>query len=383
MGSVDAFLFSQHYLRIFAFHYRHTLSDTMAQTMIALRKTARARGAELQEIPIPEIKENEVLIKVHASSLCGTDVHIYEWDPWAESRIKTVPYTTGHETAGTVVKAGRAVTRVKEGDVVSVETHIPCMHCKQCMTGQMHICANLEILGVDRDGAFAEYLAVPEVVLWKNDTSIHPDLQSIQEPLGNAVHATLIEPVHGKSVVVLGDGPIGLFSVGVARAAGATQVFLTGMEPFRLDIGRKMGADRVIDVTKENSIEIVKAATGGLGADVVLEMSGAPRSMQDGIAMLRRGGRYCFFGLFRDNLVPTPLNDIVFNGGTFYGINGRLMFDTWFTLSNMLATKRLDVTPVVTHKLPLTSFAEAFELMTETPKKAGKIILFPNAADMA
>ncbi len=349
----------------------------MAETMMALRKTQRARGAEMQEIPIPEIKADEVLIKIHASSLCGTDVHIYQWDQWAQSRVKTVPYTVGHETTGTVVKAGSLVKRAVEGDIVSVETHIPCMYCKQCLTGQMHICHNLKILGVDTDGAFAEYLAVPDVVLWKNDTSIERDYQSVQEPLGNAVHATLIEPVHGKSVVILGDGPIGLFAVGVARAAGATKIFLTGMEPYRLDIGTQMGADRVINITTENAVEIVKEATGGLGADVVIEMSGATRAMQDGIAMLRRGGRYCFFGIFKDNLVPTPLNDIVFNGGTFYGINGRMMFDTWFTVSNMLASKRLDISPVITHRLPLSSFEEAFELMIETPKKSGKIILFP------
>jgi threonine 3-dehydrogenase len=354
----------------------------MAQTMMALRKTERKRGAEIQEIPIPDIKPNEVLIKIEASSLCGTDVHIYEWDSWAQSRIKTVPYTVGHETTGTVIKAGSVVGRAKEGDVVSVETHIPCMHCKQCMTGQMHICHNLQILGVDRDGAFAEYLVVPDVVLWKNDTSISPEFLSIQEPLGNAVHATLIEPVHGKSVVILGDGPIGLFAVGVARASGATKIFLTGMEPYRLDIGKKMGADRVINVTKENAVEIVKDATDGIGADVVIEMSGAPRAMTDGIAMLRRGGRFCFFGIYKDNLVPTPLNDIVFNGGTFYGINGRLMFDTWFTVSNLLSSKRLDVTPVVTHKMPLANFEEAFEMMIETPKKVGKIVLFPDAAMM-
>jgi threonine 3-dehydrogenase len=217
-------------------------------------------------------------------------------------------------------------------------------------------------------------------VVWKNDTSIHPDLLSIQEPLGNAVHATLIEPVHGKSVVITGEGPVGLFSVGVARAAGATKIFVTGMDTFRLNIAKKMGADVTIDVRNENAIEIVKNATDGIGADVVLEMSGAPRAMQDGIAMLRRGGRYCFFGIFKDNHVPTPLNDIIFNGGTFYGINGRLMFDTWFTVSNMLASKRLDINPVVTHRLPLTEFEQAFELMTETPKKAGKIILFPDAS---
>lgn len=350
----------------------------MAEMMMALRKTKRERGAELQEIKVPDIKPNEVLIKVEASSLCGTDVHIYEWDSWAQSRIKNVPYTVGHETTGQVIKAGNVVKRAKEGDIVSVETHIPCMTCKQCLTGQMHICHNLKILGVDTDGAFAEYLVVPDTVVWQNDTSIPPEYLSIQEPLGNAVHATLIEPVHGKSVVILGDGPIGLFAVGVARAAGATKIFLTGMEPYRLNIGKQMGADYLINVTRDNAIDIVKEATGGLGADVVIEMSGAPKAMQDGIAMLRRGGRYCFFGIFKDNLVPTPLNDIVFNGGTFYGINGRLMFDTWFTVSNLLASKRLDVTPVVTHKMPLEDYKEAFELMIETPKKVGKIVLFPD-----
>jgi threonine 3-dehydrogenase len=248
------------------------------------------------------------------------------------------------------------------------------------MIGQMHICHNLQILGVDTNGAFAEYLVVPEVVLWKNDTSIPPEFLSIQEPLGNAVHATLIEPVHGKSVAILGDGPIGLFAAGVARAAGASQIFLTGLEEFRLKIGTKMGADYAINVAKENAVEFVKSKTGGLGADVVIEMSGAPRAMQDGIAMLRRGGRFCFFGIYKDNLVPTPLNDIVFNGGTFYGINGRLMFDTWFTVSNLLSSGRLDVKPVVTHKMPMTSFEEAFELMIETPKKVGKIVLFPDAS---
>jgi threonine 3-dehydrogenase len=346
----------------------------MPETMIALRKTKRARGAEIQEIPIPDIKPNEVLIKIQASSLCGTDVHIYEWDAWAQSRVKNVPYTVGHETTGIVVKKGAVVSRVEEGDVVSVETHIPCLHCKQCLTGQMHICNNVKILGVDTDGAFAEYLAVPEVVVWKNDPTIPPEYLSIQEPLGNAVHATLIEPVHGKSVAILGDGPIGLFSAGVARAAGATQIFLTGIEPFRLDIGKRMGADYIINVKNEDAVKFVKEKTGGLGADVVIEMSGVASAMQDGIAMLRRGGRYCFFGIFKENLMPTPLNDIIFNGGTFYGINGRLMFDTWFTVSNLLSSGRLDVRPVVTHKMPLANFEEAFELMIETPKKAGKIV---------
>lgn len=351
--------------------------------MLALRKTHRGPGVELQEIKRPELKSPiDVMIKVEAASVCGTDVHIYAWDNWAENRIKTVPYTIGHETTGVVVAIGKGVTKVKEGDVVSVETHIPCMHCKQCLTGQMHICNELKILGVDRDGAMAEYLVVPEVVCWKNDTSIPPELLAIQEPLGNAVHCTLVEPVHGKSVAIFGDGPIGLFSVGVARAAGATDIFLVGLDAFRLSIGKEMGADYCINATEIKAVDFIKEKTGGLGADVVLEMAGAQKAMIDGIATLRRGGRFCFFGIYKDNLTPTPINDIIFNGGTFYGINGRLMFDTWFTVSNMLKSGRLNVKPVVTHKMPMAKFEEAFHLMMEPVKKVGKIVLFPDESLM-
>ena len=350
----------------------------MSSTMIALRKTKRAPGAEIQEVSIPEIKPNEVLIKVQAASICGTDVHIFSWDHWAQNRVKNVPYTIGHETTGVVVKAGSATYRVKEGDVVSVETHIPDMKCKQCLTGQMHVCANVQILGVDRDGAMAEYLAVPDIVCWKNDTSIPPEYLAIQEPLGNAVHCTLKEPVHGKSVAIYGDGPIGLFSVGVARACGATDIFLVGIDEFRLNIGKKMGADYCINALKEKSVQVIREKTGGIGADVVMEMSGAESAMNDAIDALRFGGRFCFFGIFKEDAVATPLNKIIFNGGTFYGINGRIMFDTWFTVNNLLKSKRLNIEPVITHKMPMKNFEEAFHLMMETPKKVGKVVMFPD-----
>lgn len=349
----------------------------MPTTMLALRKTTRALGAELQEIKIPEIKPNEVLIQIHAASICGTDLHIFTWDHWAQSRVKNIPYTIGHETTGLVVKAGSAVQRVKEGDTVSVETHIPCMHCKQCLTGQMHVCANVQILGVDRDGAMAQYLVVPDIVCWKNDPAIPPEFLAIQEPLGNAVHCTLIEPVHGKSVVVYGDGPIGIFSIGVAKACGATQVILVGLDPFRMSLGKTLGADRIIDASKENSVEIIKGLTDGIGADVVLEMSGAPQAMNEGIDALRNGGRFCFFGLYKEEMVSAPLNKIIFKGGTFHGINGRLMFDTWFTVSNLLKSGRLDVSPVVTHRMPMTKFQDAFDLLMTKGSKVGKIVLFP------
>jgi threonine 3-dehydrogenase len=349
----------------------------MSATMMALRKTRAALGAEMQEVKIPDIKANEVLVKVQATSVCGTDIHIYSWDKWAQNRIKRIPYTIGHETSGVVIKAGSAVTRVQEGDTVSVETHIPCMKCKQCLTGQMHVCANVQILGVDRDGAMAEYLAVPDVVCWKNDPSIPPEFLAIQEPLGNAVHCTLIEPVHGKSVAIYGDGPIGIFAVGVARACGATKVILAGLDPFRMELGKKLGADLVIDVSKENSVDVIKRETEGIGADVVLEMSGAAQAMREGINALRYGGRFCFFGIYHDELVEAPLNDIIFNGGRFYGINGRLMFDTWFTVKNLIGSGRLDLSPVVTHKMPMSKYAEAFDMLIEKKQPVGKIVLFP------
>ena len=246
----------------------------------------------------------------------------------------------------------------------------------------MHVCANVQILGVDRDGVMAEYLAVPDIVCWKNDTSIPPEYLAIQEPLGNAVHCTLKEPVHGKSVAYFGDGPIGLFSAGVARACGATDIFLAGIDPFRLNIGAKMGADLCINSLHEDPVKIITDKTDGIGADVVLEVSGVQSAMIQAIDSLRLGGRFCFFGIFKDDLSPVPLNKIIFNGGTFYGVNGRIMFDTWFTVSNLLKSKRLNPEPVVTHKLPMANFAEAFTLMTETPKKAGKIVLFPDPAFM-
>ncbi len=348
----------------------------MAEKMRAIVKTSPREGAELQQVPVPAIGPDEALVKVAASTICGTDIHIYQWNEWAQGRIgPRIPQTMGHEFSGTVVEAGPACRRVKPGDFVSAETHIPCMNCIPCLTGQMHICANLKILGVDRHGSFAEYIAVPEVVLWKNDLSIAPELAAAQEPLGNAVYATLVEPITARTVLIIGDGPTGLFAAGVARAAGAAKVWLVGLSPFRLEIGRQMGADAVLDASKDKVEEIILDQTRGGGVDVVLDMVGRQSVLDQGLKLVRKGGRYSAFGLPDGRLSIDLNNGVIFKGVRLLGINGRLMFETWVQMSNLLASGRLDIRPVVTHRLPLEEFAHGFDLLTHEPIQAGKVAL--------
>ncbi len=349
----------------------------MAEMMRAVVKTRRGAGAELKSVPIPEIKGDEVLIRVKATTICGTDVHIYQWNEWARGRIQNVPQVLGHELAGDVVKVGSTVSTVKVGDYVSCETHIPCNHCVQCMTGQMHICATLKILGVDRDGCFAEYVAVPASVVWKNDRSIAPEHAAAQEPLGNAVYATLVEPVTARSVLIFGDGPTGLFATGVAKVSGASRVIVAGMNEARMEIARQMGADQVLDVRKDDVEKIILDSTGGIGVDVVLDMVGHQSVLDSGLRLVRKGGRYSAFGLPGGKLTIDMNNGIIFKGLRLYGINGRLMFETWLQVSQLLASKRLDIRPVVTHKLPLEDFDKGFALLLETPIRAGKVVLIP------
>jgi threonine 3-dehydrogenase len=349
----------------------------MAEMMRAVVKTERAAGAKLQRIPIPQVQADEVLIQVKATTICGTDVHIYEWNEWAQGRIQNIPQVLGHELAGDIVAIGSGVTTVKKGDFVSCETHIPCNHCVQCLTGQMHICANLKILGVDRDGCFAEYVAVPASVVWKNDRAIPPELAAAQEPLGNAVYATLVEPVTSRSVLIFGDGPTGLFAAGVARVSGASRVIVVGMNEARMEIARQMGADQVLDVRKDNVEKIVLESTGGIGADVVLDMVGHQSVLDLGLKLVRKGGRYSAFGLPPGRLSIDLNNGVIFKGVRLYGINGRLMFETWVQVSQLLASGRLDIRPVVTHKLPLEDFDKGFSLLLDLPIQSGKVVLIP------
>ena len=349
----------------------------MPEKMRAVAKTKDSPGAELIETDIPKIKDDEVLVKVKATSICGSDVHIYNWDPWAQSRVKSFPRIMGHEFSGEVVQVGRNVKKVRVGDLISAETHIPCGHCIQCLTGQMHICGNLKILSLDTNGCFADYAVIPEIVCWVNDETIPFEFASVQEPLGNAVYCALVEPVTGKTVLIMGDGPTALFATGVCKTAGASQVYVVGLSPYRLEIAKKMGADLVLNNKTDNTAEIIMDKTGGVGVDVVLEMAGAQETITQGFQLVRKGGRFSAFGITAKPVELDINNAVIFKGVTVYGINGRLMFDTWFKVRNMLASKKLDISPVVTHKLKLEEFDRGFDLMRTFPQECGKVVLFP------
>ncbi|MBN2379797.1 alcohol dehydrogenase catalytic domain-containing protein [candidate division WOR-3 bacterium] len=348
-------------------------------------------GAELQDVDIPTIAAGEVLVKVQATSICGTDVHIYEWNPWAERRIgrDKLPQILGHEVAGEVVEVGPYVQNIKKGDYISSETHIFNPGDLQSLLGQRHIGKNMEILGVDRDGVFAEYVMLPERVCWINDRSIPPEFASVQEPLGNGVYAVLGEDadVAGKSMVIIGDGPTALFATGVARAAGVAKIILVGYSDFNMGLAKKMGADHVLDI-KETSMEersdFVLAETAGYGVDISLEMVGGEVPIKEALTHLRKGGRLTAFGVAAEAQLPIDYNNgIVFKGAQIHGVNGRKVFDTWYRMRNLLGSKRLDISPVVTHVMGLVEYEKGFEMLLAEPRKAAKIVLFPDEGELA
>ncbi|PLT31626.1 L-threonine 3-dehydrogenase [Peribacillus deserti] len=342
--------------------------------MKALVKHHRGFGAELRMVDIPQIQEDEVLIKVKATSICGTDVHIYTWDEWSQSRVNP-PYVFGHEFSGEVVEIGSKVTSVEIGDFVSAETHIVCGSCPQCLTGQYHICKNTKIIGVDTGGCFAEYVALPAVNLWKNPKDMPVDTASVQEPMGNAVHTVLAGETAGKTVAVIGCGPIGIMAVGVAKAAGASQVIALDLNDYRLNLAKEMGATTIINSAKENPLEVIDALTGGNGVDVVCEMSGHPIAMNQGFKMVTNGGRVSILSLPVRPVEIDVTNDIVFKGVTVQGITGRQMFKTWQQVSNLLASGQVDVKPMITHHFPLEEFEKGFDLMIKG--ECGKVVLQP------
>ncbi|SDJ70948.1 L-threonine 3-dehydrogenase [Sediminibacillus albus] len=346
----------------------------MNGTMKALVKNGREKGAEIQQVQIPSIGDREVLIKVKATSICGTDVHIYNWDEWSQSRVNP-PYVFGHEFAGEVVEVGEKVAKVTVGDYVSAETHIICGHCPQCLTGKYHICENTEIIGVDRDGCFAEYVALPEDNLWKNPADMPEGIASVQEPMGNAVHTVLSGDVVGKSVAIIGCGPIGLMAVGVAKAAGASQVFALDLNDYRLDLAQQMGATTILNSAEVNPVDYIKEHTGGHGVDVVCEMSGHPTAIDQGFKMITNGGRVSILSLPTRSVEIDITNDIVFKGITIQGITGRKMFETWQQVSGLLYSNQVDLTPMITHHFSLEEFEKGFELMNAG--KCGKVVLHP------
>ena len=349
--------------------------------MRALRKTAPRPGAELRDVPVPDPDEGEVLVRVHAASICGTDLHIFDWNEWAQGRVTRMPMTFGHEVAGTVESVGPEVHHVQPGAFVAVETHIACGVCSTCRTGRAHICRNLKILGVDTDGAFAEYVVVPAENAWIVGDGIHPDHASVMEPFGNAVHATFGteggEDLLTNPVAVIGCGPIGLFAVGIARALGAWKVIAIEPNDERRALAAKMGADLLVDPKADDPVEAVLDATDGNGAEVVLEMSGNAKAIDQGTRLLARGGRMSLLGL-PDGPVTLDLNDqVIFKEARILGITGRQMFRTWQQTTTLLSTGRVDISPVITHRFPIDRFAEAFE--TAASGHAAKVIVFPGA----
>ena len=348
-------------------------------TMKALTKVKPGVGAELLETNIPKPAPDEVLLKVKATSICGSDLHIYFWDEFAAHRLK-LPLIFGHEVAGEVVETGKNVKNIKTGQLVSVETHINCGHCYQCRTGNAHICQNLRILGFDLQGSFAEYVKVPACNVWQLDQNVPPEIATILEPFGNAVHATLIEDVAGKSVAIFGGGPIGLMSIAVAKASGASQVFLVEPSETRRNLGRLMGADLTIDPMDSNPVEIILNETDGIGADVLLEMSGAPIALTQGLMSLRSGGRVSLLGIFPTE-VKIDLNELVtLRGVRVYGITGRLMFKTWYQVTELISSGKVNLLPLITHQFPLSQASKGMELLRK--KEAIKVVLYPNESEM-
>jgi len=342
--------------------------------MRAIVKTKPGPGAEMLDVPIPVPKAGEALVKVRTTSICGTDQHIYEWNEWAAGRIKT-PQIIGHEMAGEVIEIGPGVKHVKVGDIVAAETHVVCDVCYLCRTGQAHVCQNLSIFGVDMDGVFAEYAVAPAQNLWVSDPSVPLDWISVQEPLGNAIHTALSGDIVGKTVTIFGCGPIGMIACSVARACGAEKVIAIDINPYRLKIAKEMGADLIINAAEQDPVALILQETGGDGADVFLEVSGAPSAIDQGFETLRFGGWAGLIGVPANPVTFDLTNHIVFKGCQVYGISGRRMYDTWYKASALLRAKRVDLEPVITHRFKLEEFEKAFDLMHSG--QCGKILLYP------
>ncbi|MBI4366104.1 MAG: L-threonine 3-dehydrogenase [Deltaproteobacteria bacterium] len=344
--------------------------------MKALRKERAAPGAQFADVPIPELTPRSVLARVKAASFCGTDLHIYHWDEWAARRIKP-PLTFGHEFAGEVVEVGSQVTRVRAGDHIAGETHIPCEACYQCRTGQMHVCRNLQLVGVDRDGCFAEYIVLPEICCVKTDPALPWDIATLQEPFGNSVYAVAESDVAGKRVAIFGDGPTGIFATAIARVFGATEILCVGMQPYRMQLLARYAPDCLIDAAKEDAARAILERTQGAGVDAVLEMSGAPDAIHQGFAVLRRGGIFTAFGIPASAVPIEFAEEIILKGITIKAIHGRKMFATWDQVQNLLCSGRIDLTPVITHTFPLAQIDRAMRLLTGKDIRAGKIVLIP------
>ena len=345
--------------------------------MKALIKTKQGKGAEYIDAQKPTIKEDEILLKIHRTSICGSDIPIFNDTGWATDRIKT-PFIFGHEFCGEVVEVGAKNSGIKVGDFVSAESHIYCGHYYQCKNGQQHVCSNMKILGIDTQGGFAEYAKIPANCAWKHTNDKFKDIGSIFEPLGNAVYATLVEPVKNKSVLITGCGPQGLFACQIAKAEGASVVIAVEMSPFRKKMAEDMGADVVLDPNDKNILEQIKQhSKDPSGVDIVVEMSGHPDAINMGLKAVKPAGRFTAFGLAGNDITIDYSNQIVFKGVTVYGIAGRRIWKDWEKMDELLNSGKIDPSPVITHTYKMSEFEKAFEKMQEPDRASGKIILIP------
>jgi threonine 3-dehydrogenase len=339
--------------------------------MKALMKDKPVRGATFTDIPIPQIGESDLLVRVQAAAICGTDIHIYQWNEYAASRIK-LPLLFGHEYAAEVVEVGKNVKNFKKGDRVAAETHVPCGHCFQCTTGLQHICKDMKILGVHMNGAFSEYSILPAVCAWKLDPALSYEMGATMEPFGIGVHAMSKTKPAGKTVIVFGCGPIGIYTQMVAKLSGAEYVIGVDVTKERLELARKMGTDIVLNSKELNIVDEVNRITKGFGMDIVVELTGNKAVVNEAAKTLRRGGDLFLVGLYSGPVELDLVNNIIYKEGNVYGITGRIMWDTWWTAQSMLLSGKMDISPVITHRFDLKDYDKAFQLAESA--STGKIV---------
>ena len=340
------------------------------KTMKALVKAKPEQGLWLQDVPIPDIAHNDVLIKIFKTAICGTDVHIYNWDKWSQKTIP-VPMHVGHEFVGRVEKTGSQVKDFKKGDLVSGEGHIICGHCRNCLAGRRHLCRDTKGVGVNRPGAFAQYLAIPVTNVWYCNKNIPLDILACFDPLGNATHTALSFDVLGEDVLITGAGPIGCMAAAIAKHAGARYVVVTDVNPYRLDLAKKAGATLTIDVSKQNIEQAKKTLGMKEGFDVAMEMSGNPAALRSIIDNMCHGGKIALLGIMPGNS-KIDWNKVVFNMLTIKGIYGREMYETWYKMTSMIQSG-LDISSLITHKFHYTDFEKGFQVMRSG--QSGKVIL--------
>jgi len=343
--------------------------------MKAIIKNNPAKGARLVECPIPSLQDDQVLIRVRAAAICGTDLHIYDWNDWAKNAGIKIPIVMGHECCGEVVEVGPSVKFLKVGDFVACETHIPCGKCYQCSNGLQHICSDLKLYGIHMDGCFAEYSKIPEKCTIKISNEINPKVGAVLEPLGTAIRACKEVEASGKNVAVIGCGPIGLMAVNVLKAFGAANIIAVDVNELRLNIAKELGATHIVNPAEVDPTKYIMEITKGIGVDAFIEASGNNKAILSGFESLRKGGIAALVGLPSKPLEIELVSKVIFKEAKIVGIHGRKMNESWTTMLNLLDMSLLNIEPIITHVLRLEDFEKGFEILSEGI--GGKVILMP------